>query len=72
MDKYSRSKYNGVNKLIGVIDMATIYPSLDTESVSEKDLKLNEKPQSISELRKMLAIKTAPGHSLVQLYNRGQ
>ncbi|WKU25353.1 hypothetical protein Q3A90_10995 [Priestia megaterium] len=31
-----------------------------------------QKPQSISELRKMLAIKTAPGHSLVQLYKRGQ
>ncbi|WP_159434210.1 hypothetical protein [Domibacillus mangrovi] len=32
----------------------------------------SKKPQTISDLRKMLAIKTAPGHSLVELYRRGQ
>lgn len=69
MDKNSINGYNEINKKFGVIDMSTIQtiPKLVPKSKNQY-----QKPQSISELRKMLAIKTAPGHSLVQLYKRGQ
>ncbi|WP_203557360.1 hypothetical protein [Bacillus sp. B15-48] len=68
MDKTSRDRYNGIKNKFGVIDMSTVQtlPKIVQESQAN-----TKKPQSISELRKMLAIKTAPGHSLVQLYRRG-
>lgn len=69
MDKNSRNRYNKTNISFGVIDMSTVQmiptPLRNAEPT-------NKKPQTISELRKMLAIKTAPGHSLLHLYKRGQ
>ncbi|WP_156153359.1 hypothetical protein [Domibacillus robiginosus] len=49
--------------------MSTVQPLPKAVNPSKTE---TQKPQSISELRKMLAVKTAPGHSLVQLYRRGQ
>ncbi|MCM3596207.1 hypothetical protein M4D55_10515 [Metabacillus idriensis] len=46
--------------------------TLQISTPAKKAELTNKKPQSISELRKMLAIQTAPGHSLLSLYKRGQ
>ncbi|WP_026583991.1 hypothetical protein [Bacillus sp. J33] len=69
MDKYSIFRYNKANKSFGVMDMSTV--QIAPTKVKDEN-STNQKPQSISELRKMLAIKTAPGHSLLSLYKRGQ
>lgn len=70
MDKFSINRYNKKNNKFGVIDMSTVQTL--PNSINQKFKIETKKPQSISELRKMLAVKTAPGHSLVQLYKRGQ
>ncbi len=63
------NRYNKSNKTFGVIDMSTIETLPKTDQKRKSDAK---KPQSISELRKSLAVKTAPGHSLLQLYRRSK
>ncbi|OKL36695.1 hypothetical protein BLL40_08125 [Domibacillus mangrovi] len=69
MDKNSINRYNKKNNNFGVINMSTVktLPEIVKQPKNE-----SKKPQTISDLRKMLAIKTAPGHSLVELYRRGQ
>jgi hypothetical protein len=69
MDRNSNNSYNRENISFGVIDVSTVQM---TPTSLRKTENTKNKPQSISELRKMLAIKTAPGHSLLQLYKRGQ
>lgn len=68
MDKFGKNWYDFIKDDIGVIKLSAIPTIVDPK---KKTNSIEKKPQSISELRKMLAIKTAPGHSLRELYKRG-
>ncbi|KMM36352.1 hypothetical protein [Guptibacillus hwajinpoensis] len=73
MDKWSLALYNKSNKKeIGVIRMAAAPFTEVQPNNASGNHKLKEKPKSIMELRKRLAVDTLPNHSLIDLYKKGK
>ena len=67
MDKFSNTSNNRGKSDIGVINMANIPSTIDKPKTNTAHQKIT----TFKDLRKKVAIKTAPNHSLRELFNIG-